>query len=179
MNLVSMLLLSPLLLSSSGGERDLASARVYVNGVTWEEPPPSLQKSYLQGDGEVMLLFPSGDFAYFSATLFRDKASGSITVCGGCGYSTKSGTWTRESSGVLKIRSRRTHRHDRPLPKDEATEEATEVACKSLVAEQETAPAALECEGMRFEPLQGLADPETVLLLLKSGSEDWAVPSPP
>ena len=83
---------------------------VFVSEVHWVSPPTELEKTYDEGDAIVAVLFPSGKLAVVSATLFRDRDDGHVSLCEGCGVSLRLGSWRRASRRTLVIKSHWAHR---------------------------------------------------------------------
>lgn len=78
--------------------------------IRWESPPAQLAKSYDEGYGDIVLIFPRGDISVLSVTFFKDKKSGSIAVCSGCGFSHRKGKWAKSSGSSFLERSQWAYR---------------------------------------------------------------------
>jgi len=165
---LSAIISSAVLLSACADLDAVSSAPMFVNDVEWHSPPPELQKTYLEGDGEIVILFPSGEFVYLSVTLFRDKSSGSVAICGGCGHSVRKGTWQATDANTFLEQSRWVYRNVPPAQATGTTADAP-IAATWVINERRAdgMPAAIACQGQRFVPLRGLANPELVALFLK------------
>lgn len=138
---------------------------VFLSEVVWNAPPQDLGKSYSEGDGELAFFHESGEFEFLSVTLFRDLASGSISVCGGCGYSTRRGTWTEAKGMAFQVDSRWSHRHFAPLAagaEETRVQESWEIEGRS----ENGAPADLSRSGRIFHRLSSIPDATTVATLL-------------
>src|ERR1700720_3594796 len=102
---------------------------VYVNdNLMWESPPKELRKTYVLAENAVLtVLYPTGGFAQVSCTLFRDRKTGRLSICHGCGFSISTGTWTRNADNSFRIKSRLIYRpvliENRPLPEPEVEEQ--------------------------------------------------------
>ncbi len=159
---------SAFLLSACADLGALSSASMFVNEVEWTSPPPELQKSYLEGDGEIVILFPSGEFAYLSVTLFRDKASGSVAVCGGCGHSLRKGTWRETDANTFLEQSHWVYRNVPPVRGGETATDAAIAATWTIDSRRaDGTPETISYQQQRFIRLQGLANPQLVASLLK------------
>jgi hypothetical protein len=81
---------------------------VYVNSdLAWESPPKELKKGYTVADNaKLVILYPQGDYAEISATLFRDRKNGRLSICEACGFVVYRGTWKLNGDGTVTIKSR-------------------------------------------------------------------------
>jgi len=138
---------------------------VFWTEPAWQAPPADLEKSYDESESEIAIFTSSGEFVWLSVTLFRDRASGGITVCRGCGFSTRVGTWTDTDSGFLLVRSRWRHLHAAPL---ESTEPDARAEQKWVVQGRTAAgsPASLQLADVLFLRTKTLPDAATIAELL-------------
>ncbi|MCW5969338.1 MAG: hypothetical protein KIT57_12560 [Blastocatellales bacterium] len=80
---------------------------VFVNdNLTWESPPKELKKTYLEASASLVIFYPAGDFAFVTCYLFRDRRSGRLSMCRGCGFSISKGTWTRDHNNTVTVKFR-------------------------------------------------------------------------
>ncbi len=81
---------------------------VYVNShLVWESPPRELKKGYMVADNaRLIVLYPGGEYAQVSGTLFRDRRNGRLSICQGCGFVVYRGTWKLNGEGTATIKSR-------------------------------------------------------------------------
>lgn len=147
------------------GAPSAQTSLVFLSDVVWNAPPRDLGKSYSEGDGEFAFFHASGEFEFLSVTLFRDLASGSISVCGGCGYSTRKGTWTEMKGMAFQVDSRWTHRHFAPLLGG-AEEDRVQESWKIEGRSESGAPTDLSRSGRIFHRLSSIPDAATVAPLL-------------
>lgn len=97
----------------------IESAWIYMSEMDWQTPPPELQKTYAEADAQIVVLYPYGDFAYVSATVFRDNQTGLIRLCSGCGHSIRRGTWERVTNDTVRVRSKWVYRNLPPTKHQE------------------------------------------------------------
>lgn len=100
---------------------------VYVSDkLVWESPPKELKKSYDEAAAGVTVFYPTGAFALVTCTLFRDRKTRRISICHGCGFSIRTGSWIRNSDNSVTIKSRVVYRNlpiiGRPVPDPEVEE---------------------------------------------------------
>ena len=152
-----------ILFCTCGHAGDLSGAWIYVNDVEWRSPPPQLQKSYQEGDAEIVLLYKNGEFALISATLFRDNATGKISICEGCGFSVRKGNWKSPALNSLVETSAWTYR-DVPamVGGKPAPPETTETTWVVEGRRSDGAPIALVRAKQRFTPLGSLSNPKVL-----------------
>jgi hypothetical protein len=81
---------------------------VYINSdLVWQSPPKELKKGYLVGENATLIvLYPRGEYAEVSATLFRDGKNGRLSICQGCGFVVYRGTWKLTAGGSATVKSR-------------------------------------------------------------------------
>ena len=140
---------------------------IFVNEVDWREPPPELAKTYLEGDAQLVILYPSGDFAYVSATVFRDRQTGRITLCSGCGHSIRQGTWERMTRNTVQVQSEWIYRNLPPANERDFSEPT--VATWTIATDPSTGVVLSLSNGTTaYEPLEKLANLETLQAFLFS-----------
>jgi hypothetical protein len=91
----------------------------------WQSPPRILHLKEKTGPGQIMVLYPSGDFAYVACYLIR-RADGTVIMSRGDGFVVKVGKWKRSDSTVT-ISSRTVYREivmiGRAIPEPEMVEQ--------------------------------------------------------
>jgi hypothetical protein len=84
----------------------------------WISPPRELHLESKTGPGEIMVLFPSGDYGYVACYLIRQK-DGRLSISRGDGFLVKTGTWERNGKDLV-ITSRTVYMtvvaEGRPIP---------------------------------------------------------------
>jgi hypothetical protein len=82
------------------------------------------------GPGEIMVLYPSGDFGYVACYLIR-QADGTVTISRGDGFVVKIGKWKRSDSTVT-LTSRTVYREivmiGRAIPEPEVVEQFHDIS---------------------------------------------------
>jgi len=165
---MSILALIPLLLALSGGPSSLAGAWILVNNVEWQSPPVALHKTYVEGDGEILVFFHSGEFGYLSTALFKDRSSGTVSVCAGCSFSTKRGSWRLRGENLV-VSARWVHQDLRPLPStSSATTDYTTTVWRITARAPDGSPEELQRGVRRYNLLGQIANPEVITSLLGS-----------
>jgi hypothetical protein len=108
---------------------------VYINNnLVWESPPSELHKTYQYADNtHIVVLYPSGEFAQVSGTLLRDKETGHLSLCEGCGFSIFKGVWHLENSGKLNVRKKLVYGQLRPAKDSEEVNESWKMDGESKV----------------------------------------------
>lgn len=159
--------LAAILFGTCAHAGDLSGAWSYVNDVEWRSPPPQLKKSYQEGDAEIVLLYHNGEFALVSVTLFRDKATGDISICEGCGFSVRKGKWKSPAVSSLVETSAWTYRDIPPIAGGKpAPAETTETTWVVEGRRSDGAPIALVRARQRFTPLGNLSNPKVLAQIL-------------
>jgi hypothetical protein len=81
---------------------------IYVNSdLKWESPPKELKKPYMIADNaSLIILYPGGEYAGVSGTLFRERKNGRLSICLPCGFIVYRGTWKLSAGGTATIKSR-------------------------------------------------------------------------
>jgi hypothetical protein len=74
----------------------------------WQSPPRELHLKEKTGPGQIMVLYPSGDFAYVGCYLIR-RADGMMIISRGDGFVVNIGQWKRNDATVT-ITSRTVYR---------------------------------------------------------------------
>ena len=97
--------------SDCWAQETVEAPALFMSSVDWQKPPQDLQKTYWEGSAGIVALYASGEFAFVSAGVFRDIDSGDVTVCRGCGYSIRRGTWKQNGDDAIEVRSEWTYRN--------------------------------------------------------------------
>ena len=66
----------------------------------WISPPRELHLNEKTGVGEIMVLYPSGEYGYVACYLIRGK-NGHLSISRGDGFVVKTGTWERKDTRLL------------------------------------------------------------------------------
>jgi hypothetical protein len=99
----------------SSNATTIAKRIAAINNLVWESPPSELHKTYEYADNtNIVVLYPSGEFAQVSGTLLRDKETGHWSLCAGCGSSIFKGTWHSESPREVSVRKKLVYGQLRP-----------------------------------------------------------------
>ena len=96
----------------------------------WQSPPRVLHLKEKTGPGQIMVLYPSGDFGYVGCYLIR-RADGTVIISRGDGFVVKIGRWKRNGSTVT-ITSRTVYRTvvriGQAIPEPEVVEQFRDIS---------------------------------------------------
>ncbi|MCP3939670.1 MAG: hypothetical protein GY708_30370 [Actinomycetia bacterium] len=153
--------------SRNAGSED---AQIFLGPVDWRHPPPELRKTYMEGDGDVVLLYESGEFARISLTVFRTCGSNTVGICIGCGHSVRLGRWERiDGANTIVVRDRYVYRNIPPIDGEYDEPRETQWQLEPEIARR---PASLRHGSIHYTPFEGrLENPEDLQLLLKDRRE--------
>ena len=109
--MLSTVLIVLLTIQQSVPNPQLEARSLFVNdNLAWALPTTDLEKSYaLAENGSIIILRSTGEFAIVSCTLFRDRKSGRLSVCQGCGLSIRKGSWKQDADRSITVQSRLTY----------------------------------------------------------------------
>jgi hypothetical protein len=92
------------------GKSKLDPHWIYISkDIRWELPPKEIVKDmglFYDGDGYLMILYPSGELAVVSCDLRKDGKTSQLSLNGVVSFSVATGTWSRNSDGTLTTVSR-------------------------------------------------------------------------
>jgi hypothetical protein len=92
------------------GKSKLDPHWIYISkDIRWELPPKEIVKDmglFYDGDGYLMILYPSGELAVVGCELRKDGKTGQLSLNGVVNFSVATGTWSRKSDGTLTMVSR-------------------------------------------------------------------------
>lgn len=105
--MLAYLLIVLLVIEQDPAPRQINLSWVFVNdNLAWESPPKELKKTYVEAGASLLVFYPTGDFAFVTCYLFRDRRSGRLSICRGCGFSISKGTWTRDPDNIVAVKFR-------------------------------------------------------------------------
>lgn len=139
---------------------------MYSHQDEWTAPPAELQKTYLECDSEIVLLYPNGKFAWISTTLFRIIDSGEVSVCLGCGFTVRQGRWSRSGEAVLEEQSTWTHLSFRPIGQDSSYRQDFLGTWKVREQDASGVPLAIALGDKIFSKFDAITNPEALSAML-------------
>ncbi len=166
---ISFFLLLIFLFGVADNSFDLHDVRIYVSDIKWQSPSPELHKTYEEGDAEIVLLYKNGDFAYVSATLFRDKSTHQMSICEGCGFSVRKGKWRESGPNGFVETSIWTYQNIPPTVSGKQTSfEASEIKWKIKDRYKDGTPKIIIKGEKRFIPLCNLLNLDLLEKILQT-----------
>ena len=169
MRRLCMIAMAAAFFATCGRANGIEKAWLYVHIIGWTSPPAQLEKSYQEGDAEILILSADGSFAAVSVTLFRDNASQAVSVCEGCGYSLRTGTWKRLDLNRIKELSTLTHA-DVPTMGSAVGEASPHIEITwSVEADQpDAAPISIMRQGRHYARLRAIANLDVLNRMLSA-----------
>ncbi len=87
------------------GKSKLDPLWIYISkDICWEPPPKEIVEDmgvFYDGDGSLMILYPSGELAVVRCELRKDGRTSQPSLNGVVSFSVATGTWSRNSDGTL------------------------------------------------------------------------------
>ena len=74
----------------------------------WKDSPAT-EGLQIAKDAEIFIFDGNHSYSYVSGVLHRDKQTGVISLCSGCGFSTRKGSWRASTSDQMQVRFRLAH----------------------------------------------------------------------
>ena len=145
---------------------------VYVNSdLVWESPPKELKKGYTVAENaRLIVLYPGGEYAQVSGTLFRDRKNGRLSICQACGFVVYKGTWKSNADGSAVIKSRWIYggfSRERQQPPGPETEENWKLHGRS----KGRVALAIETSKSKYIPLSNLTNLSFLSTAVKAESD--------
>jgi hypothetical protein len=124
---------------------------VFVSEISWYYPPPELEKSYFEGDGKVVILFPSNEYFLISAGFFKTLNTEQFSACDPCGFAVRHGTWRHaQQQNEIIIESEWAYRNLPPVDPDKFAEREVVTCIIEHRNEEGKIPASLVCGDESF-----------------------------
>lgn len=127
---------------------------VYINkNIKWESPPKEIEETF-QGsvNSNIVVFYPSGNFAFVGCTLYRENETGNISISMGDDFSVRKGNWKRNDEATISVVSRLTHHS---MLKNDSEKTAT---WKIKVQSTERLAKSIELDGELYIPIQNLGN---------------------
>jgi hypothetical protein len=74
----------------------------------WKDSPVT-EGLQVAEDAEIFIFDGDHTYSYVSGVFHRDKQTGAISLCAGCGFSTQKGTWRVSDGSQVLVRFRLAH----------------------------------------------------------------------
>lgn len=76
--------------------------------LVWKDSPVT-EGLEVADDAEIFIFNRDHTYAYVSGVMYKDKRTGKISLCSGCGFSTDKGAWSTPAASQVRVRFRLTH----------------------------------------------------------------------
>jgi hypothetical protein len=130
----------------------------------WKSPPRALHLKQSEARADLVVLYPTGQFAGVSCFLIKGP-KGSITISRGDGDVVRIGKWQAEGVGIL-AKSQVVYRtitiESRPIPEDEVSEEFKRPKARRLLSSHS-----------EYRDLLGFSDLEYLDTLIRCDRSGW------
>ena len=94
---------------SCGGVFGQSTRAVYIPAnMEWKDSPVT-EGLQVAEDAEIFIFESDHTYSYVSGVFHRDKQTGAISLCSGCGFSTQKGSWRASTGSQVLVRFRLAH----------------------------------------------------------------------
>jgi hypothetical protein len=74
----------------------------------WKDSPVAAGLEVAE-NAEIFVFASDHNYAYVSGVMYRDKGTGKVSLCSGCGFSTNKGSWSTPAASQVEVRFHLTH----------------------------------------------------------------------
>jgi hypothetical protein len=74
----------------------------------WKDSPVTAGLEVAE-NAEIFVFASDHKYAYVSGVMYRDKGTGKVSLCSGCGFSTDKGSWSTPAASQVEVRFHLTH----------------------------------------------------------------------
>ncbi len=76
--------------------------------LVWNDSPVTAGLEVAE-NAEIFVFAEDHKYVYVSGVMYRDKATGKVSLCSGCGFSTDKGSWSTPAASQVEVRFHLTH----------------------------------------------------------------------
>jgi hypothetical protein len=157
------LCLSLAVVTSSASQPSSSTRSIFIPATLEWKASPVTEGLEVAEDAEIFIFNSDGTYAYVSGVMHKDTRTGTISLCSGCGYSSKKGSWSSSAGDRVSVRFHLTHSDVRSNRKRPWTREEWVL---------QDSPSPLNAKGIqtsteRLVPFTSLANPQVLTGMLR------------